>query len=102
MKINISILPLAFIGLKMTVGLIPASMRTAIKRNFTLLRMPMRAYASSSETEILKKYGIQPKPTAKIFRNLGYDDIFKHEVEEGATETSSGTIAIDTGKFTGR
>ena len=46
--------------------------------------------------------GIVPRESARIFRNLNYNDIFDHEVEAGNTLTSTGTVAIDTGRFTGR
>ena len=40
---------------------------------------------------------------AAVFRNLSYEDVFKHEVanKEGVV-ASNGTFAVDTGKFTGR
>lgn len=56
----------------------------------------------SSSTAILNKYGIVPTATTKVFRNLSYDDIFDREVAEGHTVASSGTVTVDTGKFTGR
>ncbi len=38
-----------------------------------------------------------------IYRNLGYDELFDHERREQEGEVSeSGTMMIDTGKFTGR
>lgn len=44
----------------------------------------------------------------EIFHNLSYDELFKHETNhslqgyERGKLTSSGTVAVDTGKFTGR
>lgn len=46
--------------------------------------------------------GINPRKEAKIFRNLDYNQIFQHEIEDGNVVTSSGSVAIDTGRFTGR
>ena len=44
----------------------------------------------------------------EIFHNLSYDELYKHETSdslqgyEKGRVTSSGTVAVDTGKFTGR
>lgn len=46
--------------------------------------------------------GVSPRAGAQIFRNLPYSDIFEHEIADGNIVTSSGAVAIDTGKFTGR
>jgi hypothetical protein len=45
---------------------------------------------------------INPLKTAQIFRNLDYNQIFEHEMQDGNIVTSSGSVAIDTGRFTGR
>mmetsp|Transcript_11936 Transcript_11936/g.18045 ORF Transcript_11936/g.18045 Transcript_11936/m.18045 type:complete len:554 (+) Transcript_11936:78-1739(+) len=50
----------------------------------------------------LSVLGITPQPNTKIFRNLGYDDIYDHEVASGLTVVKNGTVSVDTGKFTGR
>lgn len=43
------------------------------------------------------------KSVGKIYRNLGYEELFKHEVDNGEGRVSSnGTMMVDTGKFTGR
>ena len=43
------------------------------------------------------------KNIGKIHRNLDYDELIKHELENGeVTQTSSGAISVDTGIFTGR
>ncbi len=59
------------------------------------------------KTELdLSIYGIQ-KP-AEIFHNISYDDLFKHETDsklegyEKGFVTSLGSVAVDTGIFTGR
>ncbi|RAP39218.1 phosphoenolpyruvate carboxykinase (ATP) [Candidatus Marinamargulisbacteria bacterium SCGC AAA071-K20] len=63
----------------------------------------MTAKSINSITEI---YGISD--TKEIFHNLSYDDLFLHETDsqlqgfEKGHLTSSGTISVDTGKFTGR
>ncbi len=54
----------------------------------------------------LKTIGIQN--WAKIFHNLSYDELFKHETDPSLTGydrgvvTELGAVAVDTGKFTGR
>src|SRR6185436_6108618 len=54
----------------------------------------------------LSKVGITQ--AKELFYNLSYDELFKHETDsalqgyEKGTVTDSGTIAVDTGKFTGR
>jgi len=47
-------------------------------------------------------HGIKPSANVAIYRNLGYDDIYKHEIAAGEVVTSNGTVTVDTGKFTGR
>lgn len=45
--------------------------------------------------------GIENTPA--IYRNLSYEDIFKHEIQNKETVlTSQGAMAVDTGIFTGR
>lgn len=46
--------------------------------------------------------GVSPRSDAVIYRNLPYSEIFEHEVADGNVVTSSGAVAIDTGRFTGR
>lgn len=46
--------------------------------------------------------GVSPRSDAVIYRNLPYNEIFEHEVADGNFVTSSGTVEIDTGRFTGR
>jgi len=54
----------------------------------------------------VEKFGIKNPQT--LFRNLSYDELFKHETDanlqgfEKGTITSYGAVTIDTGKFTGR
>ena len=49
----------------------------------------------------IEKLGIQN--TGKIFYNLGYDELIKHELDNGeCTMTSNGATTVDTGIFTGR
>ena len=54
----------------------------------------------------LEEIGI--KSSANVFRNLTYDQLFEHETDsslegyEKGQVTSSGTITVDTGQFTGR
>lgn len=45
---------------------------------------------------------LTPRKEAVIYRNLPYSEIFEHEIADGNTLTSSGAVAIDTGRFTGR
>lgn len=43
------------------------------------------------------------KSVGKVYRNLGYDDLFDHENNNGEGQVSAnGTMMVDTGKFTGR
>ncbi|MBD3824722.1 MAG: phosphoenolpyruvate carboxykinase (ATP) [Epsilonproteobacteria bacterium] len=43
------------------------------------------------------------KNTGKIFHNLSFDDLIKHELEKGeCAQTNKGATAVDTGIFTGR
>ena len=43
------------------------------------------------------------KNVGKVFRNLGYDELIKHELESGeCSPTKKGATAVDTGVFTGR
>ena len=43
------------------------------------------------------------KSVGTIFHNLGYDEIYQHEKENGEiSDTNLGSAAVDTGKFTGR
>ncbi|MCV6608705.1 MAG: phosphoenolpyruvate carboxykinase (ATP) [Campylobacterales bacterium] len=43
------------------------------------------------------------KSVGKIFRNLPYEDLYKHEIENNEVhETNLGAVSVDTGKFTGR
>lgn len=54
----------------------------------------------------LQKYGIYN--VEKVFYNLSYDELFKHETDECLTGyekgfvTDTGAVAVDTGIFTGR
>ncbi len=54
----------------------------------------------------LSKVGINEHKT--IYRNLSYDELFKHETDsslegyEKGFVTSSGAVAVETGRFTGR
>jgi len=50
----------------------------------------------------LSKHGINVRAGVKVFRNLDYDAINQHELADGNTVTSTGCVAVDTGKFTGR
>ena len=60
----------------------------------------------SSLEQFLQNVGI--KQWKNLFYNLSYDELFKHETDpalegyERGTVTTSGTVAVDTGKFTGR
>lgn len=45
---------------------------------------------------------ITPRQGAKIFRNLDFETIYEHEIADGNIVASSGSVAIDTGRFTGR
>lgn len=74
-----------------------------LSRHIALARpLQPRLFFSVTPREVLGKYGIKPAASAELFRNLSYDDIFKQEVAEGETVVSSGTVTVDTGKFTGR
>lgn len=56
-----------------------------------------------SVTGYMENFGsITPRSEAQIFRNLDYEQIFQHEIADGNIVTSSGSVAIDTGRFTGR
>lgn len=61
---------------------------------------------AQSIDSIVDIYGITDTKT--IFHNLTYDELYEHETSadlegyEKGTVTSSGTVAVDTGKFTGR
>jgi ATP-dependent phosphoenolpyruvate carboxykinase len=57
--------------------------------------------AMSSKPD-LSHVGLKLAPNATVHHNLSYDDIFKHEVADGNVVTKNGTVAVDTGKFTGR
>jgi hypothetical protein len=46
--------------------------------------------------------GVSPRADATIYRNLPYNEIYEHEIADGNFVTSSGSVAIDTGRFTGR
>ncbi|MDP6419070.1 MAG: phosphoenolpyruvate carboxykinase (ATP) [Candidatus Krumholzibacteria bacterium] len=49
----------------------------------------------------LEKVGI--REAGQIYRNLNHEELFEHEVrKEDGTVTANGTMAVDTGKFTGR
>lgn len=54
----------------------------------------------------LEKFGI--KGVEKLFHNLSYDELFKHETDpslegyEKGIVSEFGAVAVDTGKFTGR
>jgi phosphoenolpyruvate carboxykinase (ATP) len=63
---------------------------------------PIAKRAFSAGDNVLSKYGITPSAASTVFHNLSYDDIYTQEVAEGNTVTSSGTVTVDTGKFTGR
>jgi len=64
-------------------------------------RMPQVRLFSSAVQSGLDKLGIAYD--GPIYRNLSYDDIAKHEVDNGEGEVSSnGTFVVETGKFTGR
>ncbi|WP_020678210.1 phosphoenolpyruvate carboxykinase (ATP) [Geopsychrobacter electrodiphilus] len=51
----------------------------------------------------LKASDLGLKSVGRLYHNLGYDELFKHEQErqEGAISIN-GTMMVDTGKFTGR
>ncbi|WP_297442490.1 phosphoenolpyruvate carboxykinase (ATP) [Sulfurimonas sp.] len=52
-------------------------------------------------TKELEDLGI--KNVGKVYHNLGYDELLKHELENGEVrETKSGAATVDTGIFTGR
>lgn len=60
----------------------------------------------SSQTEfvksVFKKNGIE-NTKARVFVNLGYDEIRKHEIENGEGQVlKNGVFTVDTGEFTGR
>ncbi|MCK4621884.1 MAG: phosphoenolpyruvate carboxykinase (ATP) [Desulfuromonadales bacterium] len=43
------------------------------------------------------------KSVGKVYRNLGYDELFTHEMDNSeGTLSANGTMMVDTGKFTGR
>lgn len=43
------------------------------------------------------------KSVGKVYRNLGYDELFTHETDNAEGKVSAnGTMMVDTGKFTGR
>ena len=49
----------------------------------------------------LENLGI--KNSGKIFHNLSYDELIKHELDNGeCAQTNKGAMAVDTGIFTGR
>ena len=50
----------------------------------------------------LRRHRIALPADASVYRNLNYSDIFEHEVAEGNMVVSSGAVAIETGKYTGR
>lgn len=84
-------------------GLAAAAKRSYASKHHMMLARCMSSYDSKETTiTLLKEHGIMPKSNASIYRNLNYDEIYKHEVEAGYTVTSSGAVTIDTGKFTGR
>jgi ATP-dependent phosphoenolpyruvate carboxykinase len=50
----------------------------------------------------LRQHKISLRYDAQVLHNLNYADIFEQEVAEGDMIVSSGAVAIDTGKYTGR
>lgn len=61
-----------------------------------------RVQSFSSGGHFLNKYGIKPTASTTIYQNLSYDKIHEREIAEGEQVVSNGTVAVDTGKFTGR
>jgi len=57
---------------------------------------------TSGDLDLKGRYGID-NDKATVFRNLSYEDLMKHEVENNeGVMTANGTYAVDTGIFTGR
>lgn len=50
----------------------------------------------------LSIHGLNIDSSIPQYRNLSYDQIYQHEVDEKEVVTSNGTVTVDTGKFTGR
>ena len=63
----------------------------------------LEASVGVSGTGLFESFGdITPRQDAQVFRNLDYETIYEHEVADGNIVASSGAVAIDTGRFTGR
>jgi ATP-dependent phosphoenolpyruvate carboxykinase len=63
---------------------------------------PLRRFAGLGAAVDLRHIQLKVAPGATIHHNLPYAEIFKHELEDGNPVVSSGCVAVDTGKFTGR
>lgn len=63
---------------------------------------PLRRLAGSGGAMDLTQVKLSIAPSAIVHHNLPYADIYKHELEDGNPVVSSGCVAVDTGKFTGR
>jgi ATP-dependent phosphoenolpyruvate carboxykinase len=57
---------------------------------------------TAEEPVDLRQHRIALPVDAKVYHNLNYSDIFDHETAEGNMVVSSGAVAIETGKYTGR
>lgn len=87
----------------------PANMlaaRQLIKQRSVGAAVAQRLFSTSETTTAaalgLEKLGIN-NDKATVFRNLSYEDVAKHEKENGeGSFVNNGTFAVDTGKFTGR
>lgn len=63
----------------------------------------LEASVGVTGTGLLQSFGdIVPRQGAQVYRNLDFETIYEHEIADGNVVTSSGAVAIDTGRFTGR
>lgn len=63
----------------------------------------LEASVGVTGTGLLQSFGdIVPHQGAQVYRNLDFETIYEHEIADGNVVTSSGAVAIDTGRFTGR
>mmetsp|Transcript_13323 Transcript_13323/g.23381 ORF Transcript_13323/g.23381 Transcript_13323/m.23381 type:complete len:558 (-) Transcript_13323:265-1938(-) len=63
----------------------------------------LEASVGVSGTSLFQSFGdIVPRQDAQVYRNLDFETIYEHEIADGNIVASSGAVAIDTGRFTGR
>mmetsp|Transcript_15411 Transcript_15411/g.22897 ORF Transcript_15411/g.22897 Transcript_15411/m.22897 type:complete len:571 (+) Transcript_15411:137-1849(+) len=84
-----------------------AAVRPARMQIYRKAGLPAFAQFSTSQTIKASDLGLSSlgieNDNATVFRNLSYEDLAKHERDNGeGVVTKNGTFAVDTGVFTGR